>query len=117
LFETVGKWLLDVYHAHASFDRVVSWYDEWGWLGILAGAVTPIPYKVLTIFSGTVGFALPMFVMVSVVGRGLRFFLVAGLLYWFGEPIKAFIEKRLTLVFVTFMVLLVGGFAVVSLIN
>jgi membrane protein YqaA with SNARE-associated domain len=117
LFETVGRWLLDFYHAQAAFDRVITWYDDWGWLGILAGAVTPIPYKVLTIFSGTVGFALPVFVAVSIVGRGLRFFVVAGLLYWFGEPIKAFIEKRLTLVFVAFLALLLGGFAVVSLIK
>ena len=117
LFETVGTWLLDFYHAHAAFDRVVTWYDQWGWLGILAGAITPIPYKVLTIFSGTVAFALPIFIAVSVVGRGIRFFLVAGLLYWFGEPIKAFIERRLTLVFVAFMALLIGGFAVISLIR
>lgn len=114
LFETIGKWLLDFYHASAAFDRVVVWYDQWGWLGVLAGAVTPIPYKVLTIFSGSVGFALPVFVAVSVIGRGARFFLVAGLLYWFGEPIKAFIEKRLTLVFVAFVVLLVGGFVYIA---
>ena len=117
LFETVGRWLLDVYHAQAAFERVITWYDEWGWLGILAGAITPIPYKVLTIFSGTVGFAIPVFIVISIIGRGLRFFIVAGLLYWFGEPIKAFIEKRLTLVFVVFMALLIGGFVVISLIG
>jgi membrane protein YqaA with SNARE-associated domain len=117
LFETVGRWLLEFYHAEAAFARIVTWYDEWGWLGILAGAVTPLPYKVLTIFSGSVGFSIPVFIAVSIIGRGLRFFLVAGLLYWFGEPIRAFIEKRLTLVFVAFMVLLVGGFAVISFIR
>jgi len=111
LFETVGKPLLDFYHAHGTFDRLVDWYDQWGALGILAGAVTPLPYKVLTIFSGTVSFSIPMFIAVSVLGRGLRFFLVAGLLYFFGEPIREFIEKRLTLMFVIFVVLLVGGFA------
>lgn len=117
LFETVGRWLLDVYHAQAAFDRIVTWYDEWGWLGVLAGAVTPLPYKVLTIFSGSVAFSIPVFIAVSIVGRGLRFFLVAGLLYWFGEPIRVFIEKRLTLVFVAFIVLLVGGFVAISLIK
>ncbi|MBU1174789.1 MAG: DedA family protein [Alphaproteobacteria bacterium] len=117
LFETLGSWLLDVYHAHGTFERLVGWYDQWGWIGILAGAITPLPYKVLTIFSGTVAFSLPVFVAVSILGRGLRFFLVAGLLYWFGEPIKAFIERRLTLVFVAFMVLLIGGFVVISMIK
>ena len=117
LFETIGKWLLDVYHAHGTFDRLVSWYEQWGWLGILAGAITPLPYKVLTIFSGTVAFSVPVFIAVSIIGRGLRFFIVAGLLYWFGEPIRVFIEKRLTLVFVAFMVLLIGGFVVISLMH
>ena len=117
LFETLGRWLIEFYHAGGTFERLVGWYDQWGWIGILAGAVTPLPYKVLTIFSGTVGFSIPVFIAVSIVGRGLRFFLVAGLLYWFGEPIRAFIEKRLTLVFVAFMVLLVGGFIAISLIK
>lgn len=114
LFETVGRALIDFYHAEGTFQRLVGWYDQWGALGILAGAITPLPYKVLTITSGTVGFSLPMFVLISVIGRGLRFFLVSGLLYLFGPPIRDFIEKRLTLVFVAFMVLLVGGFALMG---
>jgi membrane protein YqaA with SNARE-associated domain len=117
LFETLGRAILDFYHAEAGFQRMVSWYGQWGWLGVLAGAVTPLPYKVLTIFSGTVGFSLPVLVGVSLLGRGLRFFLVAGLLYLFGEPIRNFVEKRLTLMFVLFVVLLVGGFAALTLIG
>lgn len=117
LFETIGRWLIEFYHAGGTFERIVGWYDDWGWLGILAGAVTPLPYKVLTIFSGTVLFSLPVFIAVSIVGRGLRFFLVAGLLYWFGEPIRAFIEKRLTLVFVAFIVLLIGGFIAIGMLG
>lgn len=114
LFETIGRPLIAFYHAQDAFARLVGWYDQWGALGILAGAVTPLPYKILTIFSGTVNFSLPLFVVISLVGRGLRFFLVAGLLYWFGEPIRAFIEKRLTLVFIVFVVLLVGGFLAIA---
>lgn len=114
LFETVGRPLLDFYHAQGTFDRLIEWYEQWGALGILAGAITPLPYKVLTIFSGTVGFSIPMFIAVSVIGRGLRFFIVAALLYFFGPPIQAFIEKRLTLVFVVFVLLLVGGFLALS---
>ena len=114
LFETVGRPILDFYHADAAFERMKDWYGQWGWLGVLIGAVTPVPYKVLTIFSGTVAFSLPVFILVSIVGRGLRFFIVAGLLYWFGEPIRTFIEKRLTLMFVLFCVLLVGGFWLIT---
>lgn len=117
LFETVGRWLIEVYHAQAAFDGIVVWYDQWGGLGILAGAVTPIPYKILTIFSGTVGFFIPLFIVISIIGRGLRFFLVAGLLYFFGEPIRAFIDKYLTWVFIAFIALLVGGFAALTLLG
>jgi len=81
---------------------------------VLIGAVTPIPYKVLTIFSASVAFSLPLFVAVSVIGRGLRFFIVAGLLYFFGEPIRTFIEKRLGLMFILFCVLLIGGFWIIT---
>ncbi len=114
LYETIGEPILSFYHAKDSFARLTEWYDQWGALGVMIGAVTPIPYKVLTIFSGSVAFSLPMFILVSVIGRGLRFFIVAGLLYFFGEPIRTFIEKRLGLMFVIFCVLLVGGFWLVT---
>lgn len=117
LYETVGQAVIRFYHAEHTFTQLVGWYDQWGALGILAGAVTPLPYKVLTIFSGTAGFSLPLFVLVSIVGRGLRFFVVAGLLYFFGEPIRDFIEKRLGLVFTIFVILLIGGFAVLFFMN
>ena len=55
---------------------------------------------------------MPIFLIASVVARGARFFIVAGLLYWFGPPIRSFIEKRLGLLFTIFMVLLIGGFVV-----
>jgi membrane protein YqaA with SNARE-associated domain len=114
LFQTIGEPLLAFYGAENSFERFVSWYDQWGGWGILLGAVTPFPYKVLTIFSGSVGFNLLQFTIVSVIGRGLRFFLVSGLLYWFGEPIRDFIEKRLGLMFIVFSVLLIGGFVAIK---
>ena len=80
---------------------------------MLAAAITPFPYKVLTIFSGATGLNLVVFIIVSIIGRGLRFFLVAGLLYRYGEPIREFIEARLGLLFTLFMVLLIGGFVAV----
>ena len=85
-------------------------------MGILLGAVTPFPYKVLTIFSGSVGFDIFQFALVSIVGRGLRFFVVSALLYRFGEPIRDFTEKRLGLMFILFSALLIGGFLVIKFI-
>jgi len=82
---------------------------------MLFAAITPFPYKVLTIFSGATGLNFLIFTIVSIVGRSIRFFLVAFLLYKFGEPIREFIEKRLNLLFIVGLVLLIGGFAAVKL--
>ena len=80
---------------------------------ILIKGLTPIPYKLVTIASGAAHFDLFTFVWASIVTRGLRFFLVAALLWKFGEPIRAFIEKRLTLLTWLFLFALIGGFVVV----
>jgi membrane protein DedA with SNARE-associated domain len=72
--------------------------------------MTPIPYKVVTIAAGVGHMNLLAFIGASIVARAMRFFLVAGLLYFAGEPIREFIEKRLSLVTTVFLVLLVGGF-------
>ena len=113
LFESVGKPILAFYGKEDSFDSVREWYNTWGGWGVLFAAVTPFPYKVLTIFSGATGLDLVTFAAVSVVGRGLRFFLVSWLLYKIGEPIREFIEKRLGLMFTIGVVLLLGGFVAV----
>ena len=76
--------------------------------------MTPFPYKVLTIAAGVTKMNLVEFMVASVVARAMRFFLVAGLLYWFGEPIREFIEKRLSLVTTAFVVALVAGFLAVK---
>ena len=75
--------------------------------------MTPFPYKVLTITAGVTAMPLLEFIVASVIARAMRFYLVAGLLYFFGEPIREFIEKRLTLVTTVFVVLLVLGFVAI----
>ncbi len=114
LFQTIGAAVLEFYGAAHNFERFKDWYDQWGGWGILLGALTPFPYKVLTIFSGSVGFDLITFTIVSIIGRGLRFFTVSALVYKFGEPIRIFIEKRLGLMFFLFCFLLIGGFVAVK---
>lgn len=113
LYDVIGKYILSAYNAEDAFARVQQWYDAWGGWGVLFAAVTPFPYKVLTIFSGFTGLNLFIFITVSIIGRGLRFFIVSWLLYKFGEPIRLFIEKNLGLLFTLFMVLLIGGFVAV----
>lgn len=114
LFETVGEPILRFYGYQEAFHEFAARYNEWGaWIVFMAG-VTPFPYKVITIASGATQLNFFVFMLASVAARGLRFFVVAGLLYWFGPPIKDFIERRLGLLFTIFVILLLGGFAVVK---
>jgi membrane protein YqaA with SNARE-associated domain len=112
-FESIGKPILEFYGKADSFGEFTQWFNEWGVWILIAKGWTPFPYKVLTITAGVTHMPFLEFMLASVITRAMRFFLVAGLLYFFGEPIRAFIEKRLTLVTTVFLVLLVGGFVAV----
>jgi membrane protein YqaA with SNARE-associated domain len=90
-------------------------YNEWGAWIVFGAGLTPFPYKVITIASGVTELNLTTFVIASVLSRGLRFFLVAALLWYFGEPIRRFIERNLGWLTVLFFVLLLGGFLVLRL--
>ncbi|MEM9474109.1 MAG: YqaA family protein [Pseudomonadota bacterium] len=113
LFDTVGRPVLEFYGKDAYFEEFAVRYNEWGAWAVLFAGVTPFPYKVITIMSGATGLNLTVFIIASIIARGLRFFIVATLLWKFGEPIREFIEKRLGLMFVLFCVLLFGGFYVI----
>jgi membrane protein YqaA with SNARE-associated domain len=110
LYTKVGQPIIAFYHLDAAMQRFIDDFNAYGTWIILIKGLTPIPYKLVTIASGVAGFALTPFILASIVTRGFRFFLVAGLLYFFGEPIRDFIERRLTLVTTLFIVLVVGGF-------
>jgi membrane protein YqaA with SNARE-associated domain len=112
LFEAAGQPLLELYGYAAKFDEFRGRYNEWGaWIVFIAG-LTPFPYKVITIASGVTELDLAVFTVSSVLARGLRFFVVAALLWWLGPPVREFIEKRLGLMTILFCVLLLGGFIV-----
>lgn len=112
LFEAIGHAILQFYGYTEQFDEFAGRYNAYGaWIVFIAG-VTPFPYKVITIASGATGLSLGVFMVASLLARGLRFYVVAGLLWWLGPPIRSFIERRLGLLFTLFVVLLVGGFVV-----
>ncbi|QQM29970.1 DedA family protein [Martelella lutilitoris] len=114
LFEAVGQPILAFYGKEHSFEQIAEWYNTWGGWGVLFAAITPFPYKVLTIFSGATGLNFGIFLLVSVIGRSFRFFLIAFLLNRYGVPIRDFIEKYLGILFTVFVVLLFGGFYLVK---
>lgn len=110
LYETVGKHIVELYGMTEKFDTLEAKYAEWGGWLIFAKGMTPIPYKIMTILSGALHLSLPVFIIASVFSRAIRFYLVAALIWKFGAPIQTFIEKRLMLVTLTFLLLVVGGF-------
>ena len=110
LFDAVGEPLLNFYHAMDKYEAFKSGFAQWGaWIIVLKG-LTPIPFKLVTIASGAAQFDLVTFTLASLVSRSLRFFLLAALLWRFGEPIRDFIERRLMLVTSLVTAALVGGF-------
>lgn len=110
LFELIGEPILNFYGYSQKFADARQLFNDWGVLILIAKGWTPFPYKILTISAGAFHMPLVPFILASIVARAMRFFLVAGLLYFFGAPIRDFIEKRLSLVTTAFVVLLIGGF-------
>jgi membrane protein YqaA with SNARE-associated domain len=114
LFEAVGQPILQFYGVVDKYEELRHTFDQWGAWIIIAKGMTPIPYKFLTITSGALHFDLAIFALASVISRGVRFYLVAALLWKFGPPIREFVEKRLTLVLTLSLVILIGGFVVLK---
>ncbi|WP_170759905.1 YqaA family protein [Ruegeria lacuscaerulensis] len=112
-YESVGQPILESMGKAHAMEEFNTRFNDFGFWAVLGAGVTPFPYKVITIMSGWTGMPLATFIATSILARALRFFVVAGLLWGFGEPIRAFIEKRLGLMFTLFIVLLFGGFLVV----
>ena len=115
-FETLGRPVLDFYGYMHKFEDFQALYREWGIWIVSAGGFTPLPYKVITITSGVMQLDVFTFMVVSLASRGLRFFIVAALLWYFGEPIRRFIEANLGLLATLFFALLLGGFVVIRFI-
>lgn len=93
LFETLGKWLISIYGYGDKVEEMRLLYAEWGWAVIVFKGLTPIPYKIVTITSGLLSYDLAMFTVLSLLTRGVRFYMVAVLLDRFGEPIKLLLDK------------------------
>ena len=113
-FEQIGRPILEALGKGDSIAVFNERFNQYGIWAVLIAGLTPFPYKVITIMSGWTGMPFATFVITSIVARGGRFFLVAWLLWKYGEPIRDFIEKRLGLVLTLFVILLAGGFLAVK---
>lgn len=115
LYDSVGQWLVRFYGMGDGIESFRAMYREWGGWIILIKGFTPIPFKIVTIASGIAAFNFPLFVAAAVVTRGARFFLIAWLLRRWGVEMQEFIERRLTIVGWVVLLMLFGGFAIVTL--
>ncbi len=115
LMEGIGRSIIEFYHAESYWIQVEQAYR--GPLGVWflsAAAFTPIPYKVATIAAGATQMSFLPFIVASAIGRSARFFIVAGLIWKFGPPIKTFIDKHFDRLSIAFVILLVLGFVAVK---
>ena len=108
-YNSVGIYIVDFYHLENSFSVFESYYKEFGILIVLGAGITPFPYKFITIASGVFGLNIFLFIVVSIISRGLRFYLIAILLYFFGERIKLIIDNYFNILTIVFFILLVGS--------
>lgn len=113
LWEAIGQAIVDFYGYAEKFEQFKGLYEAWGFWIVAGAGFTPFPYKVITIASGVAELSFTTFMIASVVSRGARFFLIAGLMWWFGPPIRAFIERNLAWLATLFFVLVMGGFVAV----
>jgi membrane protein YqaA with SNARE-associated domain len=114
LYDSLGQWLIQVYHLGSDMQTFQSWYASYGAVVILVKGFTPIPYKLVTIASGFAHYSFWLFMLMSLITRGGRFFLLAGLLYWKGEAARGFIEKRLEASLLVFLLAVVLGVVAVK---
>lgn len=114
LMESVGIPIINFYGAMEQYEKLKILYHQYDVWVVATAGFTIIPYKLITITAGAVNLDLSNFIVASAASRAARFFLVAALIFRYGEPIKAFIEKYFNILSVLFIILLVGGFLLIK---
>ncbi len=112
-FTSLAQWFFGHVFSVEAFEHVRAMFEKWNFWIIFTAGFTPIPYKLFTISAGVFDVNFWGFILASIVSRGLRFFLIAWLIWKFGAPVKRFIDKYFNLLAVAFTVLLVGGFVLI----
>ncbi|MBV1704631.1 MAG: DedA family protein [Hyphomicrobiales bacterium] len=114
LFETAGKWIISLYGAGARFEALRAFYAQWGAWFILIKGLTPIPFKLVTILSGAMGYDFPLFLLLAAITRGARFFLVAGAMRAWGHRLRDLFDRHFAAFVSILAIAVVGGFWLVT---
>ena len=115
-YSSIGVLIIDAYHLSSSFNAFESYYNEYGILIVLGAGFTPFPFKFITIASGVFNLNIFLFIITAIIARGLRFYLLAGLLFVFGEKIKVLIDKYFNMFAILFFIILVGSMLLIKFI-
>ena len=113
-FTALANWFFANIFSEESFHNVGDLYDQYNFWIVFTAGFTPLPYKLFTITGGLFHINFTMFIIASIISRGLRFFVIAGLIWKFGAPIKTFIDKYFNLLAIAFTILLIGSFFLVG---
>ena len=114
-YSSVGSAIVEIYGLSDSFNLFESYYNQYGIWIVLGAGFTPFPFKFITIASGVFNLNIFMFVIVAMIARGLRFYLIATLLFIFGNAIKNLIDKYFNLLVSLFFILLIGSIFIIKL--
>ena len=114
LYDSVGQWLIHLYGYADKVAALRELYGRWGALLILIKGFTPIPFKLVTIVSGLLGYNFPLFVLLSILTRGGRFFLLAAALNHFGDPLRLALERHFAAFLAILLAFVVGGFVLAA---
>jgi membrane protein YqaA with SNARE-associated domain len=113
-YDTIGQWLINLYGYAEKMDALRAFYAQWGAIFILVKGFTPIPYKLVTIVSGLLAYNFPLFIVLSLITRGARFFVLAAAINRFGEPLRSRLERHFGLFVGSLAVIVVAGFALAA---
>jgi membrane protein YqaA with SNARE-associated domain len=115
LFSDVGTALINFFDpSEKSVDKINALFEEYGFWGIIIAAITPIPFKVFTVASGLFRYDFLAFMLAISIGRPIRFFAVSALFFFFGKKIKPFVDRYFEWLSIVFVILLIGGFAILK---
>ena len=110
LWSEIGEILINYLGYNKSYSAFTKLYDENGLIIVVIGALTPFPFKIVAILSGAIGYPFSMFILAATASRGLRFYMIAGIIYIWGDKINYFLTKYLGLTFAVITALLIGAY-------
>ena len=115
-YNIIGIIIVEAYGLTNSFNMFEEYYNQYGILIVLGAGFTPFPFKFITIASGVFNLNIFLFILVTIIARGLRFYLISGLLFIFGEKIKLLIDKYFNILATLFFILLIGSVLIIKVI-